>query len=324
MNYSDPPKISVIVPVYNTEMFIDRCLNSILEQTFTDFELILIDDNSPDHCPEICEEYTGKDSRIKTIHNTVNQGSSISRKIGLDNASGVYIQFIDSDDWIEKNMFEHLYSTAISENYDIVWHDFFDNDYTYRNQKMEKWDKINIYRNFFDSESKITASVWNKFAKKEIFLHINFPNASQWEDLVITVQLINNAAKINYLPEAFYHHADNPGSISRSTERRTNGLKEILENLAIVIDYCRAWLGADFIKLEPELSACVNRFKFESIFIRELRDSEIFSRLYPESNKNVFSKTWKAHFYKKLFLYVYTKKIPGFYFILDLLKCIKY
>jgi glycosyltransferase involved in cell wall biosynthesis len=116
MTNSGCPKISVIVPVYNTELFIKRCIDSIIGQTFTDFEVILVNDNSTDKSPEICGEYANTDNRIKVIHNAVNRGSSVSRKTGLDIASGTYIQFIDSDDWIEQNMCERLYSTAVSGN----------------------------------------------------------------------------------------------------------------------------------------------------------------------------------------------------------------
>ena len=324
MTNGNHPKISVIIPVYNAELFINRCLDSIIEQTFSDFEVILVNDNSSDNCSVICNEYANKDNRIKAVHNSVNQGSSLSRKKGLENASGDYIQFIDSDDQVEKNMLERLYQTAVSGDYDIVWHDFFDFNGNYREQKVEQLNKIELYKKLFDCESGITSAVWNKFTKREILLQVNFPKAMQWEDLVITVQLINKAAKIKHLAEAFYHHVDNPGSISRNKERKIKGFMDILENISIAIEYCREYLNSDFIQLEPELSACVNRFKFESLFIRELRSSNLFLQLYPASNRNIFGRTWKTKLYKRLFLYAYIRNIPGFSFFLDLIKCVKY
>jgi glycosyltransferase involved in cell wall biosynthesis len=324
MTNAHNPKISVIVPVYNMELFLNRCLNSIIEQTFTDFEVILVNDNSQDASQAICNEYAKHDNRIKLIHNSVNQGSSISRKIGLDNSSGEYIQFIDSDDWIERNMFERLYSAAVSADYDVVWHDFFNYDLSCREQNIDNLSIIEICKKLFDNESGITPSVWNKFTKRVILSQVNFPKAMQWEDLVISIQLINKAVKIKHLPEAFYYHVNNPSSISKNKERRIKGLMDIFENLTIAIDYCREYLSSDFIQLEPELSACVNRFKFEGIFIKELRNSNSFLQLYPESNKNIFCKTWKTIFYKKLFLYAYIKNIPGFSLLIDLFKCVKY
>jgi len=145
-----------------------------------------------------------------------------------------------------------------------------------------------------------------------------------WEDLVITTQLINKSRKIFYLSEVLYHHFNNPCSISNSKERKIKSIREIIENLTITIYLCHEFLGDNFILLEPELSACVNRFKFESIFLKDLRNSDLFLKLYPESNKNIFSKTWKTNFYKRLFLYFYIKKVPGINLFLDLFKGIKY
>jgi len=323
MNISDHPKISIIVPVYNSELFIQRCLNSIIEQTFSDFEVILINDNSSDDSPVICNEYANIDNRIKVIHNSTNLGSSLSRKIGLDNVSGAYIQFIDSDDWVENNMLECLYSAAVSNNYDIVWCDYYDNS-DYREERADYPEKIDLYKKLLDYESKLTSSLWTKFIKKDILSEVNFPKSMQWEDLVITVQLINKSATIKHLSKAFYHHVDNSSSITQSKERKIKGLIEIIDNITITINYYHEYLGDDFIQLEPELSACVNRFKFESIFIEKLRNSNIFLRLYPGSNKNIFCKTWKTKFYKRLLLYAYINNIPGILLFLDLLRCIKF
>ncbi|MDR0474129.1 MAG: glycosyltransferase [Treponema sp.] len=118
------PKVSIIVPVYNAEKYLRRCVDSILAQTFTDFECILIDDCSPDKCPEICDEYKKIDDRIKTLHKTENTGPVATRKTGIENATGDFIQFVDSDDWIEPEMTERLYKRALSENLDIVCCDF--------------------------------------------------------------------------------------------------------------------------------------------------------------------------------------------------------
>ena len=105
--------ISIIVPVYNTAKYLEKCLASILAQTFTEYECILIDDNSQDTSLEICDSYAKKDNRIKVFHNKKNAGSSLSRKIGLTAAKGDYIVYIDSDDWIENSMIEKMYQKAV-------------------------------------------------------------------------------------------------------------------------------------------------------------------------------------------------------------------
>ena len=113
------PKLSVIVPVYNAEKYLDKCIKSIIGQIYTDFELILIDDGSPDLCPLMCDEWKQKDRRIKVVHKE-NQGVAIARNIGLDLAIGEYVTFVDSDDWLEPTMY--LEMLKVLENYkcDVV------------------------------------------------------------------------------------------------------------------------------------------------------------------------------------------------------------
>ena len=108
------PKISVIVPVYNVEKYLNRCVDSILNQTFEDFELILVNDGSPDNCGNICDEYAQKDNRVKVIHKK-NGGVSSARNVGIDIAQGEYIMFVDSDDWINENMLNDMYNMPDSD-----------------------------------------------------------------------------------------------------------------------------------------------------------------------------------------------------------------
>ena len=118
------PKVSIIVPIYNVEKYIHKCIDSILSQTFTDFELILVDDGSPDKCGEICEQYALKDNRIKVVHKE-NGGLSDARNAGIDVASGKYIYFIDSDDWISPNSIISLLNFAEDNQCEIVQGGFY-------------------------------------------------------------------------------------------------------------------------------------------------------------------------------------------------------
>ena len=113
------PKISIIVPVYKVEKYLCRCLDSIVAQTFTDWECILIDDGSPDNSGKICDEYAEKDGRFRVIHQE-NAGVSAARNAGLDAARGEWIGFVDSDDWVESNMYEYLYNNALETKSDVV------------------------------------------------------------------------------------------------------------------------------------------------------------------------------------------------------------
>lgn len=112
-------KISVIIPVYKTENYIHRCVDSVLNQTYPNLEILLIDDGSPDHCPKICDEYAKKDGRVKVIHKS-NSGVSVTRNAGLENASGDYITFVDSDDFIEPDMYNQMLTIAAKNNCGVV------------------------------------------------------------------------------------------------------------------------------------------------------------------------------------------------------------
>ena len=113
------PQISVIVPIYNVEKYLAKCIDSIINQTLTNIEIILVNDGSTDNSRKIIDKYDKKDSRIKVIHKK-NGGQGSARNAGLDIAKGEYIGFVDSDDWIDSNMYENLYNAAISNNADIV------------------------------------------------------------------------------------------------------------------------------------------------------------------------------------------------------------
>ena len=170
-------KISIIIPIYNVEKYLDRCLKSVTSQTFQDFECILINDCSTDKSWEICNNFTKFDKRFKVIHNKHNEGSSLARKTGLNNSKGDYILFVDSDDWIEPDMVEKMYNKAISDNCDIVYCDFvrFSNsgENLVSNIDVTKMAKNDIIKNIFSY--KFPWNIWNKLIKRELFDNILFP-----------------------------------------------------------------------------------------------------------------------------------------------------
>ena len=118
------PKVSIVVPIYNVEKYLEQCIDSIINQTLKEIEIILVDDGSPDNCPQICDDYVKKDSRIKVVHKT-NGGLSSARNAGIEIATGDYIGFVDSDDYIELDMYEKMYNIAIENNVDFVMSDYY-------------------------------------------------------------------------------------------------------------------------------------------------------------------------------------------------------
>ena len=210
--------ISIIVPVYNAEKYLSRCIDSILRQTFADFELILVNDGSSDKSKEICEKYSGSDPRIKLI-NQKNSGVSAARNTGLDNASGEYIGFVDSDDFIEKNMYEELYNILKKTGADISVcgiKDVFSEE-TGNFQKSENkvltFDVKSALECILSGKLLTMYSV-NKLYKRELFENLRYPVGKIYEDTVLSVQIFSKCNKIAYSPAILYYYFRNPGSIT--------------------------------------------------------------------------------------------------------------
>lgn len=199
------PKISVIVPVYNAEKYLNRCIDSILAQTFTDFELLLINDGSKDKSGDICDEYAAKESRIRVFHKK-NGGASSARNVGLNNAKGEYICFCDADDFVEANWL-YCFSLNMSQ-YDMVVSGFkiFKNNLLVEELKMpELIDKMQIIQNL--EKKNITGYLWCKCFKKVIIdrYHIRFNEKYViWEDLDFIYRYLRYANVITICRETTY------------------------------------------------------------------------------------------------------------------------
>ena len=203
------PLISVIVPIYNAEKTICRCIDSILNQTFKDFELLLINDGSPDSCGKICDDYAEKDKRIRVIHKH-NEGVSAARQTGIDNAKGIYTIHVDPDDWIESNELEELYAEARKTNADMVICDFYEEKYdgTIRRfcQRPSSLTHACVLKEVFNN---IHGSCWNKLILLDCYkrYNIRFPKGINYcEDQYVIASILINPIKISYLPKAFYHY----------------------------------------------------------------------------------------------------------------------
>ena len=215
------PKLSIIVPIYNVEQYLTKCINSILSQTFTDFELILVDDGSLDRCPQICDDYAAQDNRIVVIHKT-NGGLSDARNAGLDIAKGVYIGFVDSDDWIDPKMYEDMLNHAETTEAEIVVCGIKYCDE--RNNIVCDWQNISqnqtlsrdeLLQNFFPYLfNNIRPAVWNKVYKREIFNNLRFPIGVLYEDIQILLDILTQSNRITLLKNYYYNYlATRTGSL---------------------------------------------------------------------------------------------------------------
>lgn len=207
-------RLSVIVPVYNAEKYINKCVESILNQTFTDFELILVDDGSLDSCGRICDEYAKKDSRVRVIHKE-NGGQSSARNIGLDVAKGEIIGFVDSDDDIEVNMYKNLIDYMDKERLDIAFCDvYLVRGDRIRKQSMYSGNKVLNKKEGLNDNliCKIDNAVWNKIYKKSIFDNLRFKEGIVYEDVRIMYKIFNKSQRSGYLKECLYYYYKRPNS----------------------------------------------------------------------------------------------------------------
>jgi glycosyltransferase involved in cell wall biosynthesis len=226
------PKVSIIVPVYKTEKFLAECVDSILGQTFPDFEVILVNDCSPDNSPQMCEEYAKRDARVKVVHNEKNQGLVKTRQVGLKHSSCDYIQFVDSDDYIELNMTERLYNKAISEDFDIVNCDVvrFDDDKLSPSLPFDirGKSKTEIVINMI--EDNFRGYLVNRLIKRHLFNNVVWPDFALREDAVTSIQLYLNGEKFGYEHSILYHYRFNENSISSDNKNRYRLINDVYRN----------------------------------------------------------------------------------------------
>lgn len=210
-------KVSVIVPVYNVEKYLKRCLDSLINQTLSDIDIICINDGSKDSSLQILEQYAQKDSRI-VIYNQENSGLSVARNTGLEHASGEYIGFVDSDDWVDLDFYEKLYNSAQNNNADIAVADFI-REHPKKKPKRLKLKEEKIYTTpedkFMICKVHREGCVWNKIYRTEFIHSINlkFVPKMYYEDRDFTIRSLYFSKKLVTTPNTYYRYFVNPKSI---------------------------------------------------------------------------------------------------------------
>ena len=255
------PKVSVIVPIFNVEKYLKRCLDSIINQTLQDIEIILVDDESPDNCPIICDDYAKIDSRIKVIHKN-NEGLGFARNSGLEIATGQYVAFVDSDDYVDLKMYETLYNVAEKSGYDAIYSGF---NIVRKSGKIEIKKQVETFTNLFrrtdidrfifdmvgadplyPSDVKYLMSSCLTLYSTKILKENNLKFSSEREfiseDLLFNIDYLMLAKKIAIDNNSYYYYCYNENSITRSYNK--NRFKEqkkiyleIYRRLIIKYDY---------------------------------------------------------------------------------------
>ncbi len=228
------PAISVVVPVYRAENYICQCIDSILMQTFTDFELLLVDDGSPDRSGEICDEYAIKDSRVRVFHKK-NGGVSSARQYGIDNVRGEFTIHVDPDDWLEPNMFEELYKAAMEKEADMVICDFFMN-YPSGKQLLNVQNPPSLDTSSLISDviMKQRGSCWNKLVRSQCFkdhkIRIDL-NVNIGEDMIFIIQVLLLDIHAVYLSKPLYHYRRNQSSDSYTNNLTVESFNQLVYGL---------------------------------------------------------------------------------------------
>ena len=276
------PAISIIVPVYKAEKYLSRCLDSILAQTFQDYEVILVDDGSPDRSGEICEMYAQKDTRFNVIHQP-NRGVSCARMSGLKACKGLYVIQYDPDDWVESDMLGVLFQSAIENSAEVVICDYIaekSGESVYHSQSLaNSKDPILLSKLYLGQHLQCT--FWNKLILRECFerYHIKFqPGLSRWEDVYVIGQLFLSYPKTAYVNRALYHYDfhTNPNSLVRMVSKKG------FEDQRFVTDFFSTLLAqrTEYIQEVERLKLATKMLCFESWVL----PSHDFSRLYEEQN----------------------------------------
>lgn len=198
-------KLSVIIPVYRVEATLDRCVKSVLSQRVDDMEVILINDGSPDECPQKCDDWAKKDARIRVIHQD-NGGLSDARNTGIDAATGDYITFVDSDDYLSTNTYGPLLQEL--DDTDIL-------EFSIANRlSLANSSYTDMHEYWLKAQAYLHTYAWNKIYKRALFEQVRFPKGKVFEDVYTLPQLLKKAQKVKTSSKGFYHYCYNPTGIT--------------------------------------------------------------------------------------------------------------
>ena len=285
------PKVSVIVPIYNVEKYLEKCINSLLSQTLEDIQIILVNDGSKDNSGNIAKEYE-KNNKNRVIYvEKENGGLSDARNYGLKYATGDFIAFLDSDDYIEKNAYEEMYNKAIEENADYV-----ECDFIWEFPNKIRVDKQYPYKNKKEMLSFVRVVAWNKLIKRQLITdnNLEFPKGLRYEDVEFTYKLIPFINKFAYVDKPFIHYVQREGSIANVQNERTAEIFTVLDN---VIEFYKK--NNIYEKYRDELEYNYARYLLCSSLKRmcKIKDKTIRKKLLTESWKRLNSNfpNWKKN-----------------------------
>lgn len=222
------PKVSIIVPVYNVEQYIEKCIKSLVNQTLKDIEIILVNDGTKDNSEEIILNYQKQYPNIIKYLKKENGGLSSARNYGIPYATGDYIAFLDSDDYVETNMYENLYNEAVKGNFDMV-----ECDFVWEYPNKQKKDVGQTYYTKKEALEKARVVAWNKLYKKGVLLksNVRFPEGLRYEDVEFFYKILPELNRIGFVNEPFIHYVQRDNSIINTQNERTKEIFEVLDHV---------------------------------------------------------------------------------------------
>ena len=319
--------ISVIVPVYKVEKYLDRCVASIVNQTYHNLEIILVDDGSPDRCGEMCDVWAKKDDRIRVIHK-INGGVAAARNVGIEQAKGTFLGFVDSDDYIASDMYEYLYAHRVKGG--VCSCGFIEIDE--RNRKKRKPDIFHILpkekynfqeaakfyvedevkQDFCKKSLQLGSYVWTKLYDRNVFENIRFPTGETYEDISITLELMHKVSVFSMLPECKYYYVQRDNSIVhisgsvnlehlRARQRQLEQVKnfqlpnELIDVAGMLVIKAYYNVYRDILRLPEERAE-----KYHKILekCKEAVHSDAFSKTPFSFKRRFWWKIWGAPLYK--------------------------
>ena len=319
-------KVSVVVPVYKVEAFIERCATSLFEQTLQDVEYIFVDDASPDRSIEILEacieRYPQRKDNIRIIHHSENKGLPAARNTGLEVAQGEYVYHCDSDDFADSEMLQTLYEAAEKNNADMAWCDFW-----LSFEKNERYMAQPKYETPMDAvkamlSGRMKFNVWNKLVRRTLYTEnaISFPSGYGMGEDMTMIMLTSCASRVAYVPKAFYHYVKlNAGAFSQTYSERH--LIDVRHNVDRIVEYFQSKYGE---KLNSELAFLKLDVKFPFLIGDDWSKYRLWEEWYPEANRYITSNksislrsravqwlAWKGQFwavwlyYKLVYKFIY-------------------
>lgn len=350
------PFFSIVMPVYQVEEYLEGAVQSVLKQNYENFELILVDDCSPDNCPKLCDEWAGKDDRIKVIHQKKNAGVSYARNTGMDAARGQYLMFMDSDDYIESKLLQEVYDSVVENAAQIVFFGMSIDQYGVNGDLKEsikivppqkKYKNKGELRPYIIELENMTLYGYacNKFYELRYLrqIKLRYEEHALNEDILFNVEYCMNIDKMNILPIPAYHYRKMQVSKSRTGQFVRNYFELHVKRVQVILDQYKAW-GLCGDKVKTDLAGIYTRYTMSALqrncdpkarmshklrkeWLRDLYRQPLFNEIIdfgnPESRivRILNNSLKKRRIYICLFLgrfiYIVKNKLPGLFNIVQ-------